>query len=324
MQDGDMTQAPRTSGGGSSKTPLIAGFVLLLVAIAAGWFVMKNGFGGGAPVKKVASLDSDAIYQLPEFTKAQEDLTKKSDGFKKQLEEWAKKQNPQSDAEKAEVMRQLQEKAGQYEQELQQEKNKILTPLQKKAEAAIAAVAREHNYKVVLDKRIVVYGVDEITEEVKKKFQDKAELKLPAEDSTQDSPIAYFDQDVVRNLKAFQEVDLKLATTKNELSEEFARRVKDRNLSPAEQANLQKELMLRLEAKQQEMTAPLIQAVNQSVSEAAEKNNVALVLDKVHVMYGGRNLTDEVVDSFLKKTGSKGTPATESTSKPKTETPSNP
>ncbi len=319
MQDGDMMESRRSSGG-SNKTPLIAGLVLLLVAIAAGWFVMKNGVGK-APIKKVASIDADAIYQLKEFTDAQAALQKKSEEYKKKLEEVARQQHPTTDQEKAEAMRTLQEKAAEFEQELQQEKNKTLTPLQKKAEAAIAAVAREHDYKVVLDKRIVVFGVDEITEEVKKKFQDKAELKLPAEDDTKDSPIAYFDQEVVRNLKAFQEVDLKMATLKNDLAQDFQERAKGK--SPEEQANIQKELMLRMEAKQQEMVAPLIQAVNQSVTEAAEKNNVALVLDKVHVMYGGRNLTDEVVDSFLKKTGSKGTPAADSTSK-STATPSNP
>lgn len=308
----------RTSGGSSSKAPLIAGFVLLLVAVAAAWFVMNRG--GGAPIKKVASIDADAIYQLPEFTAAQKQLQALSDKKKKELEDYARQQKPTTDAEKAEVMRKIQEKASEFEQEVQQERNKVLRPLKTKAEAAIASVAREHGYKVVLDKRIVVVGVDEITEEVKKKFQDKAELKLPAEEDTKDSPIAYFDQEVVRNLKAFQEVDLKLAQTKNDLAKEFESR--GRNKSPEEQANLQKELMLRLEAKQQEEVAPLIQAVNQSVSEAAEKNNVALVLDKVHVMYGGRNLTDEVVETFLKKTGSsKGA----SDDAPKsTDTPSNP
>lgn len=317
MQDGEMMDNP-TSGGGSSKTPLIAGFVLLLVAIAAGWFVMTKMMGGGAPIKKVASIDADAIYQLKEFTDATKALEKKSADYKKQLQEFAEKQPHGTNEEKAAAMRAVQEKAAEFEQQLTQDRNKTLTPLQKKAEAAIAAVAREHDFKVVLDKRIVVYGVTEITDEVKKKFQDKAELKLPAEDDTKDSPIAYFDQEVVRNLKAFQEVDLKIATTKQELTEEFRKRTEGRNLSPEEQANLQKELMLRMEAKQQEMVAPLIQAVNQSVSDAAEKNNVALVLDKVHVMYGGRNLTDQVVDTFLKKTGSKG--ATESAPK-STDTP---
>ncbi len=301
MQDGETTMTSTSSGGGSNKVPLIAGFVLLLVAIAAGWFVLKSG-GVGSPIKKVASLDSDAIYQLEDFTKAREHLDKKNAEFTKKLEEFAATQSRNEEG-----ARKVREKASEFEMELQQERNKTLQPLQTRAEAAIAIVARNKNYKVVLDKRIVVYGVEDITEEVKSQFTSKTELKLPAEDDTKDSPIAYFDQDVVRNLKAFQEVDLKLAALKNELGEEFRKKAQGRTQQEVE--NLQKELMMRMEARQESEVAPLVQAVNQSVSEAAEANNVSLVLDKVHVMYGGRNLTNEVVDTFLKKTGTKGTPA---------------
>ena len=50
----------------------------------------------------------------------------------------------------------------------------------------------------------------------------------------------------------------------------------------------------------------LFSKVNDSVKEVAEGQGLALVLDKQHVLQGGRNMTSEVVDTFLKKTSDKG------------------
>ena len=48
---------------------------------------------------------------------------------------------------------------------------------------------------------------------------------------------------------------------------------------------------------------PLLQQVNDSVKDVAQAQGLSLVLDKQHVMQGGRNMTNEVVEAFLKRAG---------------------
>ncbi|HXE72148.1 MAG TPA: OmpH family outer membrane protein [Candidatus Nitrosotenuis sp.] len=277
---------------GSRLVPLV-GAVILLVALAVGAWVV---YGPGRdiltpPVKKVGSIDQEAILGLPEFKKAQEELQNLAK--KKEAEFKAQVQREKLDPEAQRVV---------YERmqlELQQQRNKLLGPLHTRAEAAVATVARQKGMTVVLDKRIVVVGVEDITDEVKKVFQTPGEIKIPAELDTSTSPVAYFDQEVVRNLKVFQEVDLKLFQARAELMKEFERR--RARLSQAEQEQLFRELSARFETMKEAMLAPMLQKVTSSVREVAQAQGIALVLDKQHVMYGGRNITDSVVETFLKK-----------------------
>lgn len=285
----------RTNAGGS-KLPLLIGGLILLVALAVGtWAVMDPGLFG-SPTKKVGAIDQEAIFTLEEFKKAEKDIEAFNAQKKKEFEDavQAKKGKQGAEAELANLYRKIQ-------LEVQQKRNQILNPLQTKAEAAVATVARSKGLTVVLDKRIVVYGVPDITEDVKKVFQQQGELKLPAEQDTSKSPVAYFDQDVIRSLKVFQEADLRLFQHRNDLMREYEKRAE--KLSPSEREALQRELTARLEAFKEQTMAPLYQKVTASVNEVSKANGISLVLDKQNVMYGGRNITDSVVETFLQKVG---------------------
>ena len=96
-----------------------------------------------------------------------------------------------------------------------------MEPLQQRQEAAILKASRDHKLTVMLDKRIVVYGVADYTDEVKKTFQSKEEIKVGDEVDTSNSPIGYFDQDVVRSLKVFQTVESKVLQKKIELTKKL-------------------------------------------------------------------------------------------------------
>lgn len=283
-------------GGGKSKLPLILGGLVLLVALAVGtWAVMDPGLFG-SPAKKVGAIDREVIFTLDEFKNAEKEIEDFGNQKKAEFEAAVKAQQGKSgaEAELANLYRKLQ-------LEVQQKRNQILNPLQTKAEAAVATVARSKGLTVVLDKRIVVYGVPDITEDVKKMFQQQGELNLPAAQDTSNSPVAYFDQDVVRSLKVFQEADLRLFQHRNDLMREYEGQAA--RLSPAEREALQNKLTAQLEAYREQIMAPLYQKVTASVNEVSKAQGVSLVLDKQNVMYGGRNITDSVVETFLQKVG---------------------
>ena len=256
--------------------------------------LVKSKPGAGSGVKAVGSLDEDEVATLPEFKKAKEDLEK----FTNDVEKTLPKPSPNQRMTPA-----LESQIREARLKVQQEENKKLNPLKTKVEAAIASVARSKGLMVVLDKKIVVYGVPDITEEVKKAFEAPGDPKLTDEVDTTKSPIGYFDQEVVRALRAFQEADMDIYRKRTELLNKYGKRAKDPHLKPDERNMLEQSFRLELENYQQQVMTPLTQKVNDAVKEVATAEGVALVLDKQHVMHGGRNMTNEVVEAFLKKVG---------------------
>lgn len=248
----------------------------------------------GPNTKNIGSLDQEVIYTLDEFKKVRKEL---DDLTKKTEEEWTAKYKGKEGT--PEAQRALQDSR----MKLQKAGGDKLNPVKRRAEAAIAQVSRTNKMVVVLDKRIVVYGVPEITEDVKKVFQTPGEIKLPDEVDSSKSPVGYFDQEVVRALRVFQEADMKIYKKKMELMKEAEAAVKKKPMTPQDQELLQRELKLKMEAFQESVTAPLLAQVNEAVQEVAKAQGLSLVLDKQHVMQGGRNMTNEVVEAFLKKAG---------------------
>ena len=269
-----------------------------------------NGGGGGAAgggasnaaAKKVASIDEAAINEMDEFKKAQKTL---DDWAKDAVEKARKKVEGKPEAEQQAAFQE-------YQLELSKKQAEVLNPLKDKARAAIAMVAKEKGVTVVLDKKIVVYGVPDITEDVKAKLAQAGKLEYPKDEiDPAQSPIGYFDQDVVRNLKVFKEADIAIATERvtqiKGMQEQF--RKEGRNPTQQEMQSMEQLLSARLQALQEQKMGPLIKAVTDSVADVAKEEKLSLVLDTQHVMHGGRNLTEQVVDSFLKKIDGGGAPS---------------
>lgn len=290
----------------SHKKNIIIAIVAVLAALGLWALVAPTSFGNvagcvlavvapdkyGPPAKKVGSIDQEVIFGLEEFKKAETDMKAFSEKKKKEFEAAVK-----AKGNKQEAQAELQTLYRKINLEIEQENNKILNPLQTRAEAAVALVARSKGLTVVLDKRIVVFGVPDITEDVKKAFQQKGELTLPAETDTSSSAVAYFDQSVVRSLKVFTEAEMKLYNYRNDMVAEYEKRAA--SLSPQEKEALQREMSAKFDALKEQIMTPLYQKVTASVNQVAKAQSISLVLDKQNVMYGGRNITDSVVETFL-------------------------
>ena len=75
--------------GGSKKTIIIA--VVLVLAAAIGAFLAMNSDQLTSPVKKVGSIDREAIFSLEAFTKAEKELQTAAEAKQKEFEKAAKK-----------------------------------------------------------------------------------------------------------------------------------------------------------------------------------------------------------------------------------------
>lgn len=274
---------------------LLSGLLLLGLA-----FGTVAGCGGGngtgakttsAAARTVGAIDQEIVFGLPEFKKAEEELEKEVKKLQADVEAKLPKDGKLKDEHRKLI--------SESQTKMTKLANSKLDPLKTRMEAAILKVSRDKKLSVVLDKRIVVFGVSDITDEVKQVFQSEGEIKAGDEVDTSKSPIGYFDQDVVRSLKIFQQVEVDLYRKREDLRKEFQE--KQDRLSPSEKGMLQEELRIKFDTYRESIMTPLFQQVNDSVKEVAQSQGLSLVLDKQHVMQGGRNMTSEVVETFLQK-----------------------
>lgn len=75
---------------------------------------------------------------------------------------------------------------------------------------------------------------------------------------------------------------------------------KSANMSDQEKRDYYTQTQQRLQQKQQELMEPITQSVQDSVKKVAEQRGLSVVLDKNAVIYGGTDITQDVVKQVTK------------------------
>lgn len=260
--------------------------VILVLLSVLGYFGQKIVREHYFKRTEVGSIDREDILKMSAFKKAENNIQMKVAALE---QEYAKKAKGLNQEQRGELY-QL------FQQEVETIKASELKPLLDKAQAAVAIVAKDKKMKVVLDKKIVVCGAENITELVKDKFRNSEKLETPSEDIGADSQIGYFDQEVVRSLPLFRTADNQFFEWYSKLKKEVEAKVA--NMPEAERQKLFQEYNLKYKAKQDELYVPVLKKVTKTVENVAREKALILVLDKQYVMYGGRNVTNEVVEKL--------------------------
>jgi outer membrane protein len=264
--------------------------IVVLVLLGAG------GFFGHRYIKdtyfrtnEVGSIDRDVILKQSAFKKAKANVDEKGQEMQQKFAKQAEKMTREQQAE-------LYQK---FMQDMDKIKADEFKPLLDRAQAAVAIVSKEKKLKVVMDKKIVVCGALDITDAVKEKFNSSETLKAPDEVPGKDSKIGYFDQEVVRSLKLFRDADKSLAEQFGRMQKEVQEKAK--GLSDAEKQKLFAQYEMDFRNKKETLYKPLVDKVTKTVEKVGKEKELNLVLDKQYVMFGGRNVTDEVVSKLNEK-----------------------
>ncbi|MBP1765238.1 MAG: outer rane chaperone Skp (OmpH) [Firmicutes bacterium] len=142
---------------------IVAFFVLGVVGIAVSQ-TAGSKVASAAPSSNVGVVNQQLLVtQHPDMATAQATMQTEVEQAKKDFDE---KTATMSDKEKQEYYAQVQQRLSLKQQEL-------LTPILDKVTAAIKAVADAKGLAVVLDKNNVVYGGQDITDDVMKKITGK-------------------------------------------------------------------------------------------------------------------------------------------------------
>ena len=134
----------------------------ILVAGAASLAIGMTPGAIAADLTDVGYIDQAELANLPVFVAANRQLA----GYKSQLDAQFSGQvkHARSDAEKQQV-------AMQFQQQLNDKQREIVGPLFQRAQLAIAAVSASRNVTVVVDKRVVIFGGQDITKDVEAVLQ---------------------------------------------------------------------------------------------------------------------------------------------------------
>ncbi len=140
---------------------IVAFFVVSIVGIAMSQNEQLQ-VAGAAPASSVGVVDMQVLTsQHPDLAKAQAEFDAARAEAQKNFEEKSVSMN---DKEKQDYLMQLQ-------QSLEVKEQALIEPIYKKIEEAIKAVADKKGLSVVVQKHQVIYGGQDITQEVIKNFK---------------------------------------------------------------------------------------------------------------------------------------------------------
>lgn len=242
-----------------------------------------------ADLTDVGYVDQSELANLPVFITANRQLA----GYKSQLDAQfnAQVKHVRTDAEKQQV-------AMQFQQQLNDKQREIVGPLFQRAQLAIAAVSASRNLTVIVDKRVVIYGGQDITKDVEAVFASPQAIQPPSA-TPPPSGIGYVDQSVLDGVPKVQTANATMNQFESTQRSIFSARMATARSAGDKQQILQ-QYNKTISDKQDQLLKPLVDQTRAATSDVARKKNLLLVIDKADVIYGGTDITTDVQNALSK------------------------
>lgn len=242
-----------------------------------------------ADLTDVGFIDQSDLANLPVFLAANRQLA----NYKTQLDSQynAQLRHVRTDAERQQL-------SLQFQQQLNDKQREIVGPLFQRAQLAIAAVSTSRNLSIVVDKRIVIYGGQDITKDVEAVFASQQAIQPPAA-TPPPSEIGYVDQNVLDGVPKVQTANATMQQFETTQRQVYSARIAQARSSSDKQQILTEYNKL-ISDKQNQLLKPLVDQTRSATSDVARKKNLLLIVDKADVIYGGTDITPDVQNALTK------------------------
>ena len=242
-----------------------------------------------ADLTDVGYIDQADVANLPVFVSANRQLA----SYKSQLDAQynAQLRKARTDAERQQI-------ALQFQQRLNDRQRDVVGPLFQRAQLAIAAVSATRSLSVVVDKRVVIYGGQDITKDVETIFAGPQAIQPPAA-TPPPSEIGYVDQQALDGIPKVQSANSAMSqyeTTQRQLYSAKVAQAKN----DSDKRQILTEYNKLIADKQDQLLKPLVDQTRAATTDVARKKNLMLVLDKADVIYGGMDITADVQGALNK------------------------
>lgn len=242
-----------------------------------------------ADLTDVGYVDQADLANLPVFVNANRALA----AYKAQLDAQFNGQvkHARSDAARQQV-------AMQFQQALNDRQREVVGPLFQRAQLAIAAVSATRNVSIVVDKRIIIYGGQDITKDVEAVFSSSQAITPPAA-TPPPSELGYVDQTVLDTVPKVQTAN----NTMNQF-ESTQRQIYSAKMAQARSDSDKQQILQQynktVSDKQDQLLKPLVDQTRSATADVARKKGLLLVLDRADVVYGGTDITADVQNELGK------------------------
>jgi Skp family chaperone for outer membrane proteins len=177
--------------------------------------------------------------------------------------------------------------AQEFQNKLLLRQRDLLGPLLQRAQVAIAAVASSKNLSVVVDKRIVILGGQDVTRSVIDLLNGPGD-PVPPVSTPPPSNVGFVDQqqiDQIPKMKAANDQFLKFENDQQKL-----RGAK----SDADRQQILRDMRKTITDKQKDLIGPLVDQTRDVIASVAKKRGLLLVIDRADLIYGGTDITSDV------------------------------
>jgi outer membrane protein len=237
----------------------------------------------GADLTDVGFLDQAAIGALPPFQRANAQMAQ----YQQQLQQQAASaiKSAKNDAERQQLYMQ-------YQQKFANRQREVLGPLFARAQTAIAQVSSNKGLSVVVDKRIVIYGGQNITGDVINLVKSPGAV-VPPSATPPPADIGFVDQSQIDQLPKVKQANddyLKFANDQKQQAEKQMSSAK----TDSDRQTIAKSFQKTLGDEQDKVLKPLVDQTKNAMADVAKKKNLILVVDKNDIIYGGTDITSDV------------------------------
>jgi outer membrane protein len=242
-----------------------------------------------ADLTDVGYIDQADLASLPVFIAANRQLA----NYKAQLDAQynAQLKRARSDADRQQI-------AMQFQQQLNDRQREVVGPLFQRAQLAIAAVSATRNLTIVVDKRVVIYGGQDITKDVEAVFGSAQAIQPPSA-TPPPSEIGFVDQSVLDGVPKVQSANSAMQQFETTQRQIYSVKVAEAK-SPSEKQQLLSDFNKLVADKQDQLLKPLVDETRAATSDVARKKNLLLVIDKADVISGGTDITSDVQNALTK------------------------
>lgn len=240
-----------------------------------------------ADVTDIGFVDQAALSTIPSFTEANRQLA----GYKAQL-----------DRQFAQRMRGIRDRnvqariAQEFQNKLSARQRELFGPLFQRAQVAIASVASSKNLSVIVDKRIMIFGGQDVTGSVVALLAGPGD-PIPPVNTPPPSSVGYVDQaqiDQVPRLKAANDDFQKYQADQQQQAQNKVKSAK----TDAERQQILKDYQAALADKNKTEIGPLVDRTRDVIADIAKKKGLLLVIDRSNLIYGGTDITSDVTSAL--------------------------
>jgi outer membrane protein len=242
-----------------------------------------------ADLTDVGFIDQADVANLPVFVNANRQLA----AYKAQLDGQfaAAMKRTKSDAAKQQV-------AMQFQQEFSDKQRELVGPLFQRAQLAIASVSTSRNLSVVVDKRVVIYGGQDITKDVETLFAGNQAIQPPT-GSPPPSDIGFVDQSALDTIPKVKSANDQMTQFAAQQRQYFSTKIAEAKTT-ADKQQIYQQFNKTVADKQNQLLKPLVDQTRAATAQVARQKNLLLVVDRADVIYGGTDITSDVQDALNK------------------------